>query len=710
MVDLGTLLDDDAGMESRHVRGRRARHLGVVMVGILFGTATAISGVARRIGSGWQPQGDNAAIAWLTHDVFTTHIPLLGMPSTIGGPGSTSAYHWGPLLFWSLAVPDWLAGHRPVGLQIGLLLIALASVTGIVVFANRRVGALGALTLLVMLSIVSWSLGWHLLSSIWNPNIAILPLACVLVLSWSVAAGDHFAAPFLVLAASFVVQCNILYTPLVAALIAWSMIGLFFSRRDRRRDDGVRSRVRDPSPERSLDRRQRRSWIAAALVLVICWSGPLIYELSHSPGNFEVVVSRSQDDAGTRIGIERATDAMVHAVGVVPLWSRRLSTLADAGELLNPGSLATTGSAVAIGLMLFAGWWWVWRRDPVLRALLGTAVFGLGGATIGLAGQPLLFGATYRMWSLWLVGMFAWFAVIMMIGRTATQWWPRVVRVGTYRRAFVPVATVLGVMLVGVTASSVWGGTPAFLREPENSRVVSELVRETRRSLPKGVSYLAVQHVAIIGSGVLWGLERRGYDLRVTSASPFDDPYLGSEHGPGVQPLTWLYFLADPSTSEPTRPGRLIASAVSTASSTARGAYAAARRTACRSFGVTSPQVTRRGEAMLAHTAGGLDTRLLAGFKTGSPPCPIFEFRRVQRLIDGGAVRLNAEQVATMLDVATAYVAAQTHRYEVRVGPAPPRRSSLRPPRRGGRPPEPRASSGPGARYGTIEKTTASWI
>ena len=310
------------------------------VVGVLLAGATVVSGVVRRTIDGWQPQGDDAAIAWLSHDVFTANSPLLGMPSTLGGGKGSSAYHLGPMLFWLLGVFQRLAGDNPVGLQIGLLVLELAALSCIAVFTYRRLGRLATLTMLVLVSIMTWSLGRDVLSSIWNPNIALLPLACVFVVAWSVADGDRVAFPVLIVFASFVVQCNLLYAPLVAALVLWSGVGFVVTSR-RERIQTVQG-VGEP--------RSRRVWWTSAILLLACWIGLIIYELTHRPGNISQVLTNGTGEAGQHVGILRSAYALVHALGVVPVWSRPLSSLSEVGGLLSPAGAVKTVTALAIGL------------------------------------------------------------------------------------------------------------------------------------------------------------------------------------------------------------------------------------------------------------------------------------------------------------------------------------------------------------------------
>ena len=105
--------EDDGDSQNARMRVAAGRRAVFPMLAALVAGAAVWSGVGHRIVGGWQPQGDDAEIAWLTHNVFTHRIPQVGMPSTVGGHGSP-AHHWGPLLFWVLALPQRVASEHPV--------------------------------------------------------------------------------------------------------------------------------------------------------------------------------------------------------------------------------------------------------------------------------------------------------------------------------------------------------------------------------------------------------------------------------------------------------------------------------------------------------------------------------------------------------------------------------------------------------------------
>ncbi len=635
-------------------------------VTVALASATVLAGVAQRVTDHWQPQGDDAAIAFLTNDVFTARSPLLGMPSTLGG-GSHAAHHWGPLLFWVLAAPQKLASGNPVGLQVGLLLLELAAITCVAVFTYRRLGRLGALTILVLLGLLTWSLGRQIVSSIWNPDIAVLPLVALFVLVWSAADGDTVAWPFLAFAASFVVQCNLLYTPFVAALMVWAIVGLALTHRERRAHGTTSSR---PA--------HRRIWITAGLVLVACWSAPIIQELTHRPGNIELVLQNGTGETGQHVGLVRTFYLLVHTIGVVPFWSHPMSGSSEAFfGIFKPASVLTTVTALGLGLAVIGGLVWTWRREPTLRSLLGTAAFGFTGAAIVVARLPVSFGVGfYRLRGVWVTGMFVWFAFIILVARVVALRLSRGALSedrGSNARSRQVVAVILGALLVLVAALGATSDTPRSLISADSSAVVSRIVDTARRKLPTPGPYLASGSAPLIGFGVLWGLQRHGFDIRVTKKSSRSvAQYIGESHGPEGQKLQHLLLIADAAANPPSRGQKIVYATPAGSMSHARHAVARSHTEACKQLTADPPRITAGGRRLLRdharrRDARDRDLRSLAGYAGGATPC---------RLIDSGlglagrsAIELSSQQEGALFALTMAESNLKIHDVALYVGP-----------------------------------------
>lgn len=396
----------------------------------------------------------------------------------------------------------------------------------------------------------------------------------------------------------------------------------------------------------------------------------MIYELTHSPGNVERILTSEQGEAGEHYGIVRAADAVMHATGIRPLWSRQ-PVLLDFVRATTSPSFIMRASSIGMFFVILVAWLCWWRRDPILRALLGTVLFAVGGATVSLARLPVIFGATYRMWSLWVIGSFTWFGFLLVLYRFGSTRWPMVTRPVGKRWTLRVAAVALGVTFVGFSIAGVRGNTPTFMSEVDHSRAITRLVDDARRTLARPGPYLAVQLAAGEGSGVIWGLARHGYDIRVSKEAPFDFVLLGEKHSPRGVSLRRLYVLMDPSPKTDSF-GRLIASAVVRGTRAERDAYTDARRHACVSFRRARSPLTAKGMRAAGEAGNRARTPLLAALGSREVPCRLLDLPRLQQLIDERLLRLDHTTSVEMLHLYQAYYAARVHHLEVRLGPPVP--------------------------------------
>lgn len=628
----GEAVSGPAGPDLARRRHRRRSTLFTIAL-VLLVSFPVLAGVAQRLHDNWQPQGDSAVIAWLARDVFTSDSPLLGMSSSIGLTSEADAeaaapHHWGPMVFWVLAVPQRLASNDPAGLQVGLLAFEVATIAGIVLFAQRRSGSLGALALLVPLTAATWSLGRVVLSNIWNPDVALLPVALLFVVSWSCAAGDQVALPFAALTGSFVVQCNILYTPLAALLLAWGVTGFVITRRE----------MRGGAPHDCP--RLRRPLVATCAVLLASWSTVIIEELTHRPGNVERVLQSALNEGGEHVGPERATYFLARAIGGVPFWSHPLSSERASVELFQRPSLATAAMAIGFFSVLVGGLAKSWRRSPTDRALLGTALCGLVGTALLITRLPVLLGvAPYRLRSVWITGAFAVFAVVWFVARVAAHRFAEaltnVMRVRVRRAAFTALALAL-------TASAMLGATgwEQTVSNRDSPEIVEKLVRSAADNLAKGGPYLAVPRRRPfngIATGVLWGLERRGFDVRVSlDTASYAEAYLAELHGPGARSMPRLLLIDNASRYKPLPDQRLVARV--NGGTDARLRMSSARSDLCGTLEADPPTITPEATALLEAHADHRDPTDTSVFASGTLECTAFDhLKRLMELSESDA-------------------------------------------------------------------------
>ena len=274
------------------------------------------------------------------------------------------------------------------------------------------------------IALMSHSLGTEALHGIWNPAAGLFALMLLSFSCWSVACGERWLLPLAVLVASFVIQCHLAYVAPALGLLAVGLIGLLMSRV--RRDGDAAAR------KGHGEQRRRVLWLPALvglLVALICWSAPLVDEVTHSPGNLSVIASAA-GARGTTEGARVGWRVLVRAVGVAPRWLRaperevydssgRQVGFVSGGDYgdtrLNdvftaPSALASISALLvlcALAVMTLAA---IHARrgdlvaGGVIGALLCGSLAGLASATPVRAVDSL----GYTLWWGSLVGMWVW--------------------------------------------------------------------------------------------------------------------------------------------------------------------------------------------------------------------------------------------------------------------------------------------------------------
>jgi hypothetical protein len=493
---------------------------------------------ARAVADDWVPIGDDAAIGVLAHDVFTGDSPLVGMPTTLGGPEySGRVHHLGPLEFWALAVPERVAGSRPWGLVAGVALVGVASLAAVAWAATRAAGAATAVPALALVVAMGWSLGRQVLADPWNPYVAVLPLAASLFTTWAVAAGDARVLPAAALAASFAAQAHVVYAPLALALLAAAYVAVVTGR----------SAVRE--------------LLAASAVLAAAWALPVWEQLTGREGNLVELFRAYRDDDSVAVGWRFAARAVARAIGVPPAFAR---PAADVDGLGAPVSVAVAlGAALVVGALAAGTVVAVVRRDRLAAAAGCVALGSLALVTATTAQVPQAFPDVpfYRTLPLWPVATFTWFAGALCVGRLLAS--------RAARRVVVVAAAVVIAALVPAVA---------FHDSPERDdervmRAVVALAAEVEDDAA-AVDPVRVEAVgeasADVGYGLVRELRRRGVDARVAEG----DPYLGrSQAAPAAAPVL-LVVGGDAGRRDPA--GARLVARYAVATPEDRAAYAAA--------------------------------------------------------------------------------------------------------------------------------------
>jgi hypothetical protein len=475
---------------------------------------------------GWVPDGDRAYFAVRAFDVLSGRTPLLGPWSS----GATAAvgrtvYSPGPLLYWLLAIP---ARYLPESLlQVTIGVVNVACVIGACVLARRRGGLPLLLATAIAIPVMTASLPASTHSDLWNTSAPLFPLVLLVFTCWSLACGDYRLLPLAVLVASFAVETHLTFAAPVAGLLLVGVVGLALSH-PFRRASGV-----------------GRWIVAAVLVAVVCWTPPIIDQLTHSPGNLRLLVDASTSSEPT-LGLHDGWHALVHMVGVVPWWLSDPPTGIEriTDVVGSPGAVAVASTLLvlaAVAAALVLGWR---RRRADVWAASALALVLCASIAADAASTPKQAFETLDYTLRW--GSPAGMCVWLLLG------WSVLTLAGPVRRR----APAGAVALAGVAATAVVTVIVAVSVTPSHDsydtlRAVSSRLKA---DLPHAGTTL-VDGASFDKAGAIYSLRRAGRDV----VTPGAGRVLSSEYEPGPSYARRVRIdLAPPGQLPPASPGRTL--------------------------------------------------------------------------------------------------------------------------------------------------------
>lgn len=323
------------------------------LAALLAAVTPAVVMIIRAIASRWVPLFDAAYFTVRSRDVATAHNPLVGAWSM----GSREVGVWinnlGPLQLDVLAPFTKLDPYWGTALGVGLTNIA--AIVGVWFLARRgfgTVGVIGAMAATVLLQLNEGSL---MLIEARQQLALVLPMWCVLWLAAAAWRGDRWTAPWLALAASFVLQTHFTYAYQTIAISLAAVVALIVQSRTRLHD-------------------LLRPALACVAVTVVCWAQP-VWDQVAGTGNMGNVLGQSGGSERS-VGASKGLGILAESAFVPPFFAP-----GSMGDLLREGQrvslwsamVALIGWAVALGVVLVV----MRRRNHSISAMGGVALVAL---------------------------------------------------------------------------------------------------------------------------------------------------------------------------------------------------------------------------------------------------------------------------------------------------------------------------------------------
>jgi hypothetical protein len=299
---------------------------------------------------------------------------------------------------------------------LGVVAINLAAAVGILVLAHRRGGRPLLMWASLLLTVYLVAID-PIPFDIWNPSVTLLAFVAVLLLAWSIACRDWWAAPWLALVASFAVQTHVGLAPGVAMAIGFAVGASVL--RQRRRE----------APLGERERRTIRRAVAASLsVAVLVWLPPLVEQLTSRDGNLTLLWRFFTRPGSPHTLFEGLDHTALQATLIVRSVLTPISLRADTHQGLALGLVVTS---IAFGVAV-----WLARRARATDTLL-LLTFVAVELLVGVYAVTRIAGPIQFYLVQWIsaVGFVLWFALGKAAIEFARTRWSDVAWRGSATRA-----------------------------------------------------------------------------------------------------------------------------------------------------------------------------------------------------------------------------------------------------------------------------------
>ena len=451
----------------------------------------------------WYPTGDQAQ-AELRMLSLPSQPPLVGAAGRIADEQFRQGNHPGPLMFWVTWPIYKLLGSSSWAFEAATALVNVAWL-GLSVWLVKRRAGIGACAWYGAVALVLiGGFGLDALSQPWNPWVALLPFAVLLLATWGAIEGDRWSPVIATAAGSYALQGHVGYLPLVIPLVGVALVApLVRWWRSPRSSTADGDAPADPdTPGEPAGRPSGWIWLlplaVAVAVALLAWSGPLADLLTNDPSNVSKILANFSTPSDPPIGLTAGIEAVFQSTGPVGSWVW--------------GGAAVEGPAWPGVLLVLA-----WLATAVLVAVRGdrpalTRFNALlaGTLLIGMFAVSRIFGSLYLYTFRWIVVIVAF--QVFTLGWGLAVLLPRPSPI--VQRRLAGLAVIGLILLSGVTAVRIsrqeipydqsWRSEQALA-----PAVASELDPDRRYI----VQWDDPAYLGGLGFGLILDLERRGFTV-----------------------------------------------------------------------------------------------------------------------------------------------------------------------------------------------------